>query len=100
MSRLTIEDLTVHRTLNHGESEHIIGGGVRFVYGNPAPWDVNDFNYHYHDGNYSNSYYKSSGNWHSTSQFDYTPGYYYQHGDHLHYEPGYWNYNQGGDWRR
>lgn len=98
MSRVKIEDLTIHRTLENEQSEHIIGAGAQFVItGRSGPWGSQYQHDHQHYGNSWDSW-SSSGTWHDTSHFDYTPGYYWQHGDHVHYEPGYWNYHQTGHW--
>lgn len=36
--------------------------------------------------------------WHDTSHFDYHPGGYVPHYDHVDYVPGHWDYHQQGHW--
>jgi len=99
MSRVTIQDLVVQRTLEGEPASDVVGGG------------------HYHDGQHQNGghqrpqgHYRRGGGWgdgwdaewkslsNETTRFDFQPGYYWQHGDHIHYEPGYYQFRQTGRW--
>lgn len=38
--------------------------------------------------------------YHDTSHYDYHPGTYVPHGNHLHYIPGHYHFHQEGHWHR
>ncbi len=96
MSRVTINDLSVERTLEENETNEIIGAGghVHFgPYGGGVHWGGGSVHWggHYHRRRRYPRY-------HDTSHYDYHPGGFQRHGNHYHYVPGHYDFHRSGHW--
>ncbi len=93
MSRVKIEDLSVERTMDEGETNDIVGAGHH----------GHGHHHHHHGGRRwgggwgGGGYYRRP-RYHDTSHFHYQPGGYVPHGNHYHYVPGHYRLHRQGHW--
>lgn len=93
------------------QAQYGIGAGVysrgipNYGFGN---YGYNNYGYnnvqprtnYYSNGVRYNSYYRGGPVWHDTTHYDYHPGGYVPHGNHLHYVPGHYDLHQSGHYHR
>lgn len=82
-----------HRHHRHYRGGRIVYGGMNVPNG---LYTAPSFQYRGGYGAFGGYHGYSQPTWHDTSHYDYHPGYYVPHGNHLHYVPGHYDFHQSG----